>query len=215
MPRIEDIRAELATLDAQKDVILTELFGLLRAEVDAKMTALTEADGDWTLETAMQVDIAYIGNSLIGETWYKMISEFLDKLTWGGVLNGLYRSGANPDAGGQALFQLKLDQNHPIDEQKGLLVLLPLVNAVEGWKRVGLFEHNGGGRFFIRISEDGETAEIWTHNDYHYVHEYGADSKHYKASFTGTVEELLAYVYERHPYELKKGSDCECGCDCE
>jgi hypothetical protein len=206
--RTEEIEARLAELEEQKTLLFAEWAGIKSVELDAKMNALTEKDGDFTLETAMQVDLAYCGNSHIGETWWKMISEFLEKLTFGGVLNGLYRGGVNPDAGGQALFQIKLDRNHPLDEQKGLLAILPLINVVDGWKRFGLFESNGGGQF-IRISENGETAEIWTHMDYRYRFEHGADPKHYKASFTGTVEELLAYVYAQHPYQWEKGSEEE------
>jgi len=122
------------------------------------------------------------------------------------------RDGNNPDTN-QLSFQIMLDQKRPLEEQLGLLAVLPLTKAVAGWKVFHIFRHDCGesGDFWsLRVSEDEKVGEVWNTRDLRYA----GHSSWRKAEFVGTIMEALEHILQRHPYE-KVPNDDECDCfDC-
>jgi hypothetical protein len=206
MTRITEIETELAQLRERSNTLSDEWNQLKGQALEARMATLLGDTKDLTLALVMQIDMNELGNSQYGGSWWKIVTSYLDEQCRDGQpLDGLYRGGSNPEAGGQAGFKIKLDQNRPLDEQCGLTAILPLITPVKGWKYLSIFEHtlSAGGSWGLRVSEDGKTAEVWGSRDLRYVTEYG--DKRVKPEYTGDVDGALAYLYQWHPYELKKG----------
>ncbi|MDB4278958.1 hypothetical protein N9917_05090 [Deltaproteobacteria bacterium] len=226
MSRTDEIEAEMASLREQMATLGKEWRGLKSRALSRKMNKTLFPDGEITLEGVMDVDWNELGNGGYGQKWWNKITNWLslqqsgvyDKATGKDTgdmpLRGVYRDGYNPDTN-QVAFKVMMRQPEPLESQMGLLLILPLVKPHEGWKRFSIFRHDcgeGGNFWSVRVSEDGKTAEVWYDRHLRYEDSYD----HYKAEFTGTVEEALEHIRQKHPYELEESECEECGryCDC-
>jgi len=210
MSRIDEIEAELTEL-RKRQTKLTKDWKRLKDRSFSRQMGRLFPDGEITLERVFQVDWIDLGHGY-SQKWWDKITRWLDIQqhgTWNPEtcqqegpmpLRGAYREGYNPDTN-QVAFKLMLRKGEPLDEQMGIKLLLPHMKAHEGWKRFRIFRHDLSARgcWSLRVSKDGKTAEVWDDRHLWYAAEFG--DKQYKAEFTGTIEEALAYAQDRHYYE--------------
>ena len=215
MSRITEIEAEMVELRDRQTALGKEWQRLKGRALSRKMNKTFP--GEITLEGVMAVDWNELGNLIggVSQKWWDKITNWLSKQQRSEMpLRGVYRDGHNPETN-QVAFQVMMRQPEALESQMGLLLLLPLVKPHEGWKRFSIFRHDcgeGGNFWSLRVSEDGKTAEVWSNRHLRYEGSYD----HYKAEFTGSVEEALEHIRQKHPYELESSECEECGryCDC-
>lgn len=219
MKAIEKIEKELKELRAREEQLCKQWSSLMGGDLEKRMSALFP-DGI-TLEGIFQVSWDELGNRGYGKDWYKKIADYLNTLqrgTWDAQkgefvgerpLLGLYQTGYNPDTD-QVAFSVQMDQNVPLDKQLGLLRILPLVKAHNGWKLFHIFEHSCSEyeSYLFRVSEDHRKAEVWTARDLKYATEYKDTRRKPVGVFEGknAVKAALTFIRQRLPYELVKCS---------
>jgi hypothetical protein len=193
MTRTEEIEKEVKALSEKQKVLWAERKSIKDKEVDNRIAPLLSDPKAITLKTAMSINMHSLGNG-IGSKWWKVLDIYFNELTIKGeILEGLYREGSNPDAEGQAYFDVKLDQNRPIDNQRGLFKVLPYIKSHLGIKRFGIFEHTCSqyGSYSLRITEDHKEATVVRVT-------YGRPTE----TFKGSVEKAFQHIYEYLPYEV-------------
>jgi hypothetical protein len=216
MSRIDEIEAELAELRGHQEKLHEEWQSLKGRQFSREMNKLFPEG--ITLEGIFKVDWEILGNSDYAQDWWDKIIGWLDVQQHGtynedtgqyegaAPLRGVYRDSYNPDTN-QVAFTIVLDQRRPLDEQLGLLAILPLTRAHHGWKVFRILKHDCGesGNFWaLRVSEDEKVGEVWNTRDLRYA----GESSWRKAEFKGTVKEALEHVLRHHPYELAS-RDCD------
>jgi len=224
MSRIHEIETRMGELRNEQSKLAKEWQRLKSRALTRKMKKLFP-DDEFTLEKVFRVDWADLGNGGYGEGWYKKITRYIEKLV-GGTYNpdtgnnegprplwGVNYGGNHPVTG-QIAFKVVMRQYEPVEEQYGLMVILPHVTAYEGWKTFDIFEAslNRYGGYTLRISEDHTRTEVWEDRCLRYSREGG---KGYVPMFTAegdtAVEEALAFIHQRLPYERTRYDDEEEG----
>lgn len=207
---IEAVEAELAKVRERQTILVKKWQGLKGRELTRTMKALFP-DEEFHLEGIFKVDWNALGNGGYGQKWWDKITGWLDVQQHGvynpetaqnegpAPLRGVYRDGHNPETN-QVAFTLMLRKGEPLDDQMGIKLILPYMTPVDGWRSLRIFRHDlsAHGSWAIRVSEDGENAEVWNNRHLRYADD---DRGLYKAEFTGTLDDALAYCQDHHYYE--------------
>lgn len=127
--------------------------------------------------------------------WYRKIDRwFWDNYATKGVGKGGYWTESGTSPLGQLALQLKLDQNLPLERQKGILDFLPYIKPfARGAKVINIFEHT---------CSEFSSWSLEIYDDKIALFRNRTSDKEFK-----NLNEALIYVYQYLPYELKKRDD--------
>lgn len=189
MRSLEEIRADIEDARSLMTPLQEEL--LERINYDANTRMDEHFKYGVTLEAIMSANWEDVTRS----KYYEEARKVLRKLP------GTYQCSYIPDADYQVSVQIRLERATPLDEQQGILTVLPYVKAVNGWKFVDIFEYtlSAYGCWALLINED-ETRYCVCSRPH-----VGKEPRHPRFE-TDNIHAALEYIYKHHPYTWENGS---------
>jgi hypothetical protein len=220
MTRIQDIEARLSEIRKEQETLGKEWTRLMGRNLTKRMKVLFPK-GEITIDRVMQVDWEELGNRGYGNAWWKRINDWLNDQSYGVYdeatcqntgerpLHGLMFQGVVPETK-QIGVRVVMRQWEAIEEQMGLLRILPFTKPREGWKVFSIFEASLSqcNSYLVRVSEDHKTVEVWESRGLRDgVPKYSHSEPMHRSEGRKAVEKALAFIWECLPYERKRDED--------